>query len=451
MKLNFKPLTKLLFNFRKKSKPRPATATAAKPTTAHAGAPPAAKPASPAQPPTALAVNKPPTQPPTVLPPTPAQPRVNASEMLDSVVSLLRQHLVCTEAQLNILALWIAHTWTFQSSPTAVYLEIRSPESQSGKSTCLMLLAMLSAAPWMAVGPDPRTVVSRLLTKTRQVTSETLVNLPTPSTIFLDDHQHTLGRSERQGLLAMLSCGTSAVNRYAAGDAEYWLFGPKVFAGNGPLPHSLAERCIPLTFHRKKPSETVARFNARVRERATGLARQLQQWGHDFSPAIAQAATRTPANIPGALILPEINNSEPLFHIADVIGGPWPERVRAALKAVFSNTDASLPLTVLSDVRACFFMKEYPDYLLTRDILDMLTTCENRPWSSWPRNAGGKLGALLRPFGLHSHSLNFPSGKRLKGYTLKDLQEVWERYLAPLPYKSLKDVPESPALKHNNF
>ena len=314
-----------------------------------------------------------------------------------------------------------------------------------------MLLAMLSSAPWMAVGPDPRTVVGRLLTKARQVTSETLVNLPTPSTIFLDDHQHTLGRSERQGLLAMLCSGSSAVNRYAAADAEYWLFGPKAFAGNGPLPHSLAGRCIPLTFHRRKPSETVARFNVRVRERVAALTRQLQQWGHHFSPAIAQSATRTPANIPSALILPEINNSEPLFHIADVIGGPWPERARAALNAVFSTTNTSLPLTALSDVRGCFFMKDYPDYLLTRDILDMLAMQENRPWSSWPRNSGGKLGALLRPFGLYSHSLNFPSGKRLKGYKLKDLQEVWERDLAPLPYKSFKDVPEAPTLKHNNF
>jgi hypothetical protein len=369
--------------------------------------------------------------------------------MLDSVVSFLRQHLVCTEAQLNVLALWIAHTWTFQSSPTAVYLEIRSPESQSGKSTCLMLLAMLSAAPWMAVGPDPRTVVSRLLTKARQVTSETLVNLPTPSTIFLDDHQHTLGRSERQGLLAMLSSGTSAVNRYAAGDAEYWLFGPKAFAGNGPLPHSLAERCIPLTFHRKKTSETVARFNARVRERATTLTRQLQQWGHDFSPAIAQAATRTPVGVPSELILPEINNSEPFFHIADVIGGPWPQRARTALTDVFTNTGASLPLTVLNDVRSCFFLKEFPDYLLTRDILDMLAMYENRPWSSWPRNAGGKLGGLLKPFGVFSRNLNFASGKRLKGYTLEDFKEVWDRYLAPLPYKSIKDMPSSPPLKHN--
>lgn len=156
----------------------------------------------------------------------------------------------------------------------------------------------------------------------------------------------------------MLSSGTSAANRYASGDAEYWLFGPKAFAGNGPLPHSLAERCIPLTFHRKKPSETVARFNARVRERATTLTRQLQQWGHDFSPAIAQAAMRTPASVPCELILPEINNSEPFFHIAEVIGGLWPQRARTALKDVFSNTNTSLPLTVLGDVRACFFMKD---------------------------------------------------------------------------------------------
>jgi hypothetical protein len=105
----------------------------------------------------------------------------------------------------------------------------------------------------------------------------------------------------------------------------------------------------------------------------------------------------------------------------------------------------------LGDVRYCFFLKDNPDYLLTRDILDMFETLEHRPWSSWPKKSGGRLGALLRPFGVYSTNLNFSSGKRLKGYTLADFKEAWERYLAPLPYKSIKDVPPGPTVKHNNF
>jgi hypothetical protein len=444
MKFNLNPLSKFFSNLHRKPRSEPAALAVVKPSTKTTN-PPAPKPAT-----STTAITQLPAQPPAA-PTKTLLPGPKAPELLDSVVSFLRQHLVCEEAQLNVLALWIAHTWSFQNSPTAVYLEIRSPESQSGKSTCLMLLAMLSAAPWIAMGADPRTVVSRLLTKSRQVTSDTLVNLPTPTTIFLDNHQHTLGRSERQGLLAMLCSGNSVVNRFAAGDAEYWLFGPKAFAGNGPLPHSLAEHCLPLTFHRKKPSEVVARLNARVRERAAVLASQLQRWGHECSPAVAQAAARTPANIPTNLILPEVNNSEPLLHIADVIGGPWPERVRSALKAVYSDNATSLQLTALCDVRACFFRKEFPDYLLTRDILDVLRTQEDRPWSNWPRDSGGRLGALLRPLGVTSRNLDFPSGKRLKGYRLDELKEVWDRYLPPLPYNSIKDVPTLPPLKHNGF
>jgi hypothetical protein len=439
LKLNLQRLSKFIPTFRRKSRPIPALAV--KPAIATAKAP--------AQTSTALAVKQP--TPPAVVPPALPQPRPNPAELLDSVVTFLRQHLVCDDHRLNVLALWIAHTWCFQASPTAVYLDVRSPESHSGKSTCLQLLALLSAESWLATGPDPRTVVSKLLTEGRQIKSDTLVNVFSPCTILLDNHHHTLGRSERQGLLAMLCSGACAVQRYTLENSEYWLFGPKAFAGNGPLPHSLAERCLPVTLHRRKSSEAVTRLNPRTRQNATALARQLQQWAADFSPAIAQAAVRTPANIPTQLILSEFNNSEPLFHIADAVGGPWPERVRAAVPGIYSTIATSLQLTALGDVRYCFFLKDNPDYLLTRDILDMFETLEHRPWSSWPKKSGGRLGALLRPFGVYSTNLNFSSGKRLKGYTLADFKEAWERYLAPLPYKSIKDVPPGPTVKHNNF
>jgi hypothetical protein len=315
----------------------------------------------------------------------------------------------------------------------------------------MALLAMLSAEPWPGTGSDPRTVAGKLLTDSRQVKSGKLVDLAPPYTILLDNYHHTLGRSERQGVLAMLCSGTSAVQRYAAGKEEYWLFGPKAFAGDGPLPCSLENKCIPITLLRKKPSETVARLNSSVRQNAAALTRKLQQWADEFAPAIAQASSRPPANIPTWLSLPELNNSEPLLHIADAVGGTWPERARTAVVTVYDGVEESLSMMALADVRSAFFNKEYPAYLLTRDVLDFFETLEHRPWSGWPKRAGGRLGSLLKQFGIRSRQINFPSGKRLKGYVLTDFKDVWERYLSPMMYKSPKDVPSLDSVPENKF
>src|SRR5262245_38414984 len=55
-------------------------------------------------------------------------PNGNPVEMLDSLASFLRQYIVCDQHRLNVLALWIVHTWCYQYFPTTAYLNFHSPE-----------------------------------------------------------------------------------------------------------------------------------------------------------------------------------------------------------------------------------------------------------------------------------------------------------------------------------
>ena len=63
---------------------------------------------------------------------------------------------------------------------------------------------------------------------------------------------------------------------------------------------------------------------------------------------------------------------EPLVHIADFIGDPWPERIRSAITHIFAadicdNYSTVTPL--LSDIRDFFATKGNPEFMLTRDLL----------------------------------------------------------------------------------
>lgn len=361
-------------------------------------------------------------------------PAHNNAKQLADLVDFLRQYLVCDEHQLTVLALWTVHTWCFELFSTAAYLNVRSPEPQSGKTICLDLLDLLCRSPWLAPGADSRTVVQQLLRWESHATPAETSEAPLLRTLLLDDCQHTLSLSERQPLVAMLNSGVRASSRYVRGGRRYCLFGPKAFAANSVLPHSLAARCIPVVLMRKPPSALVNRFvPATARAQAQDLLSWLTHWQKDNASALARQAARLSV-IDCAVSAPTPHAqecAEPLFCIADVMGGHWPERARAALASVFHCAETSLSVQLLSDIRLWFYVRGNPQYLSSSDLLASLATLDHRPWSAWPVNSGRRLAALLHPFGIFSRNLH-SCGRVFKGYMFKNLQGAFDRYLPPL-------------------
>lgn len=388
-------------------------------------------------PPTAAASAQTTVQPAKAPPPTKYDEP--DAKMLDSIVAFLRRYLVCDDYQLNLLALWIVHTYCFHEFPTTAYLDIRSPESQCGKTRCLELLNILCDVPWLVTSAATVTLKRRLLHQRSfeelQTRSDKENVFPPPYAVLLDNCHHILGSSERQPLLAMLTSGARQTALYACGDTEYCLFGPKAFAGNGHLPRSLAEHCIPIVMRRKRPAESVSRFNPDAVSKAAADLLDWLKTVRDNATRFAAKANETPQALPPNLTARQQDCAEPLLHIADAIGGNWPQRARNAIVAAFKLSQDSAPVQALSDVRAWFYLKNNPEYLFTRDLLPLLTSMDYRPWGSWTNKSGRKLGKLLFTFGIFSRSLKFEENgkeKKIKGYVLKDFKDAWERYLPPI-------------------
>ncbi|HXB22890.1 MAG TPA: hypothetical protein VNV88_15995 [Candidatus Solibacter sp.] len=66
-------------------------------------------------------------------PPAEEEQASGAQKMLNEIVSFLRRYLVCDDHQLTLLALWSLHTWCYSCFPTTPYLDVHSPEPQSGR------------------------------------------------------------------------------------------------------------------------------------------------------------------------------------------------------------------------------------------------------------------------------------------------------------------------------
>ncbi|HEY6969167.1 MAG TPA: DUF3631 domain-containing protein, partial [Candidatus Angelobacter sp.] len=303
--------------------------------------------------------------------------------------------------------------------------------------------------PWMAAGSTPATVIDQLL-EGRSMGEVRDHNgtlfYPPPFTILLDDCQHTFGPSERQQLVAILNSGTSRDATYVLGDREYCLFGPKAFSGNAPLPPSLAARCIPIQLSRKKPSQVISRFDP---ETARGAAVNILQWLDSLVTEpewiIARVKQGPPALPARILTAREHDCFEPLLQIANAIGGSWPQKVATAIVACSKRIHRSPSVQVLADVRLWFFIRKDPDYLLSRDLLPLLGSMENRPWAGWKTSSGKSLGHLLDRFGIFSRNFDDGSKKNIKGYVFKDFQDAWERYVQPYTAEEIADRDRSAA------
>jgi putative DNA primase/helicase len=364
-----------------------------------------------------------------------------ATQGFEAIASFIREYLVCDDHQLNILTLWLAYTWCFGSLRDVAYLDIRSPQPQSGKSVCLKLLAFLANAPTLVTAATPDTLKNRLLhgrsvnelKKTIEAAEKTNQENQrwVAQTFLIDDFHYSFGSSERQALVAILNCGSDITSMYSHGHDDYLVVAPKAFAGNLPLPESLASRCIPIILRRNKFSEPVRRFFPEdLMPLISTLAKWLEQWSASVRPRLAENHNK-PIQLPPALTPRQQQCAEPLLRIANLVGGPWPAMARDALSAVFGCCQYNEQVQILRDIRDLFLQKDQPEKLPTQDVLSYLRGLENRPWSTWGPRSGNRLSNLLRPFGIFSSDMKV-EGDSVKGYRFENFQDAWERYAGPV-------------------
>jgi hypothetical protein len=183
-------------------------------------------------------------------------------------------------------------------------------------------------------------------------------------------------------------------------------FFPKAFAGNGPLPASLSAISIPIALEPKKPGSSCRRFRFQdTCQRFPFLYRSLKRWGENNLLALGRLDPYREDQFPPELSSRQQDCAEPLLHIADFIGGDWPQRARHALVNVFALAafeDFYSSRQILSDIRDAFTEKENPAWISTADLLAFLHIMDDRTWDDWNKGkpiTPKELARLLSFFG----------------------------------------------------
>lgn len=345
---------------------------------------------------------------------------VHGAELLDAIARVHARYVVLPDGAADAAALWDVHTYLTDVLDVSPILGLTSPQKRCGKSTHLDVHRAIVRRPVGASNISPAALFR-------------VVEMMTP-TLLIDEADTFLRSSDE--LRGIVNAGhtrsTAEVVRTVGDDHEprrFRTFCPKAIAAIGELPGTIDDRAIVVRMKRRASGEPVERLRRdRIDSALEPLRRKAARWAADNATAIREADP----DVPAALNDRAADNWRPLLAIADLAGGDWPKRARAAAVALSGEdvcADTDVRVQLLADLRGII---ENDDHASTEALLNRLNVMADRPWPEWshgkPLTARG-LARLLKPFGIASKTVRLSTTETPKGYDRADFDDAFARYL----------------------
>lgn len=345
---------------------------------------------------------------------------VDGASLLDDVAKTVRSFVVCDTETADGVALWVAFSWAIAAVDVAPIAMITAPEKRCGKTRLLELIGSLVPCPCPA-----SSITAAALFRAIELWRPTLL---------IDEADTFLG--DKDDLRGVLNSGhtrsTAFVIRCTGDDHQpqrFTTWGAKAIAAIGSLPDTLTDRSIPLRLRRKLTSEQVKPMRE-GKKLFRELSEKLARWRDDSLDKIVDAQP----DLPEGLHDRAQDNWLPLLKIAQVAGGPWPERARMAALFLSGSYDetSSLGTELLRDVRDLFDGNPR-ERVFTADLVRELVRDPELRWATYANGRAltdRQLSRLLKTFGVQSGQIRIGSESK-KGYLRADFEDAFQRYLRP--------------------
>ena len=351
---------------------------------------------------------------------------VDGATLLNDTHLFVRRFVILTDHQADAVTLWYVHTHAIDAAECTPYLYVKSAEKESGKTRLLEVSECLVARPWFTSRVSAAVLMRR-------------VDAECP-TLLLDESDAAFkGEKEySEALRGMLNAGYKRGGKHSVCEKggsnwtwrDFHVFCPKAIAGIGDnMPDTVEGRSIPIELKRRTSTEFVEKFRSR---KTPGEAAQLRERLANWASANLAVLREAEPVAPDALRDRALDVWEPLFAIADLVGGSWPGRARAAALALSGGPgreDGSIGVRLLQDIRTVFSEK-LVDRIFSADLATALIAIEEAPWGDWRRKPLTKSGlaALLKPYGIRPDQVRI-GAKSKKGYGLAHFADAFIRYL----------------------
>ncbi|MBI3805401.1 MAG: DUF3631 domain-containing protein [Nitrospirae bacterium] len=345
---------------------------------------------------------------------------VDGAALFDEIETTLKTFMIIPDHAAMAIPLWVAFSHSIDLFRVAPILSIVSPEMRCGKTTLLSIIAQLVPKPLTSSN-----ISGPALFRSIEKWSPTLI---------VDEADSFLkGNEELRGIFNSGHTRTTAFVIRTVGDdhepRRFNTWGAKVVALIGKLPATMTDRSIVISLQRKKPGEKVERLKGEHSRLFLTLGRKLFRWVKDNERKLKETNPETPESLNDRAR----DNWQPLFAIAEVAGGAWPEKVRRAAEKLSSDPgEGGLGVKLLSDIREVISERhKNEEKIFSSVLLEEILKLEERPW---PDAFGGKgltparMAKLLNDFGIKSRDVRIREGVK-KGFLKEDFDEAFARYL----------------------
>lgn len=349
----------------------------------------------------------------------PWEESVEGEHLLNEIQSALKSHVVFDKHSVTACTLWILLTYVYDAFRILPMIGITSPEKRCGKTTLLEVLQGLTKSALLASNITPSAFF-------RVIEAWHPCLLVDEFDTFIKENDElrgivNSGHTRRSAYVIRTNTETLEPERFST-------WGPKAIAMIGDLPDTNRDRSISIRLKRKLSGEGVVRMSLDFYGEQLPLRRKCQRWAQENIDFLKNSSP----DIPNVGNDRATDNWTPLFAIAELVGGQWPELANKAIKALeMTDDNDTIRQILLSDIKAIFENRS-TDLISSKELVEQLVKIEDRPWGDWrhgkPITQNG-LARLLKPFAIHSNTIRF-EGKTPKGYQLKQFEETFGRYLS---------------------
>ncbi len=332
--------------------------------------------------------------------------------------------------------LWCAHSWLmdcWEHTPRLIFV---SPEAGCGKTLALTVTEHLVPRPMHAGDLTPAGLYHSI--------DESLEFKGGRPTILFDEFDTVFGTAEdgrirNEELRRLINAGHDrherVVRKIGKHTKRFQLYSPMALAGKmaiDDVPATIRSRSLVVPMQRRLPGEKTDRWNRRTSAaEAEPVCWLLQSWAElVHSYALEFLGPDRPV-FPMGVDDRDADVWEPLLSVAELAGGHWPERARAAAVAhVAHNGFRATPsdgIELLADLRAIFDQRQVKA-IFTADLLAELAGGDPR----WRRLEGRTLARRLQTYGIRETHRDQRIGATVrKGYRREYFEDAWSRYLPP--------------------
>lgn len=349
---------------------------------------------------------------------------VDAAGLLTDIATVINRVAKLPPHSDTAMALWVLFTYCIDAFFIAPILNVTSPEKRCGKS---IVLGILQKLVFKAI--QASNITGAAMFRSIDAWSPTLII----------DEADTFVTGEKEELRGIINSGhsrsTAFVIRTVGDDHEPTQFSTwcaKCMAGIGHLPDTVKDRSIIIALRRKLTSEKVEK----LRHIDDVLFEELVSKCVRFAQDNMQALRIARPEIPEALNDRAADNWEPLFAIADIAGGDWPQIARDAALGLagVEKESVSINVELLRDIKDVFDSKNGRSSLLTHELIDALVVDEESPWATWNRGkpiSPRQLAVRVKEFGAMAASIRNGTSTG-KGYKKASFEDAFVRYIPPV-------------------